>query len=367
MITEVFYPPTQNGLQKTLDANLLTGVTASATLNNVTGIQNKKGIIVIDRVDGNNNLTPNKREYISFDGTSGSTVVTLGRGLGGSTDQDHAVGAIVEFVNDVVQQEALLAELEALNTAIGALPTASSTTTFTNKTLTSPKINEDVALTATATQLNGVASDGWIATGETWAYASASTITVPSGAASKYKKGDKIKFTQHTVVKYFSVVGVADTLLTVTAGSNFSVENTGTYPITLNYYSHSNAVGFPEYFNLTSPTYTSTGTAFTNQPNTSAILSIIGNCAFVSVNGQAHATSGATGRFKATFTAGQIPAVVSGYWGGNALNASTNYPVGSGGYSNVAGDGSGIYFSKFDNTALFTNSEYFGFNISYIF
>jgi hypothetical protein len=34
--------------------------------------------------------------------------------------------------------------------------TASSTTTFTNKTLTSPKINEDVAVTATATELNYV-------------------------------------------------------------------------------------------------------------------------------------------------------------------------------------------------------------------
>jgi len=32
--------------------------------------------------------------------------------------------------------------------------TASSTTTFTNKTLTSPKINEDVAVTATATEIN---------------------------------------------------------------------------------------------------------------------------------------------------------------------------------------------------------------------
>ena len=137
MLTNVFFPPTQNGLQKTLDAQLLTGVTASATLNNVTGIQNKKGVMVIDRVDSNNNLTPNKREYISFDGTSGTTVVTLGRGLGGSTDQDHAVGAIVEFINDVVQQEALLTELEAINTAVSALPTADSTTTLTNKDLTS--------------------------------------------------------------------------------------------------------------------------------------------------------------------------------------------------------------------------------------
>jgi len=39
----------------------------------------------------------------------------------------------------------------------GDIPTNSSTGTFTNKTLTSPKINENVAVTATATELNKLA------------------------------------------------------------------------------------------------------------------------------------------------------------------------------------------------------------------
>lgn len=141
MPTPLIYPPLTDGLQKTLDASLLTGVTASATLNNVTGIQNLKGLMVIDRVDGNNNLTPNKREYISFAGTSGSTVVTLTRGLAGSTDQDHAVGAIVEFVNDVVQQQSIIDGLLSVVTTAGVLDTtkvADLTTAqaYTNKTLT---------------------------------------------------------------------------------------------------------------------------------------------------------------------------------------------------------------------------------------
>lgn len=141
MPTPLYFPPQQNALQKTLDAELLTGVIASATLNNVTGLQNKKGIMVIDRIDGNNNLTPNKREYISFDGTSGSTVVTLARGLGGSTDQDHAVGAIVEFVNDVVQQQAILDGLAQVVTTAGVLDTTkvvdpATAQSLTNKTIT---------------------------------------------------------------------------------------------------------------------------------------------------------------------------------------------------------------------------------------
>ena len=48
--------------------------------------------------------------------------------------------------------------------ATGAVVGTTNTQTLTNKTLTSPKINEDVALTATATQLNAIvaAQTGWI-------------------------------------------------------------------------------------------------------------------------------------------------------------------------------------------------------------
>ena len=126
--------------------------------------------------------------------------------------------------------------------------TLTDTQTLTNKTLTTPKLNEDVAITATATELNAqilASNDGWIDANESWAYASASTITVPSGAAAKYAKGDKIKLTQ-TTVKYFYVVGVADTVLTVNGGTDYTVANAA---ITLNYYSHATSpIGFPSKF-----------------------------------------------------------------------------------------------------------------------
>ena len=110
--------------------------------------------------------------------------------------------------------------------------------TLTNKTLISP--------------LFGGTIDGWIDAQETWTYASATTITVPSGAASKYQKGDKIKLTQ-TTVKYFYVVGVADTVLTVTGGSDYTVANAA---ITSPYYSKiENPQGFPQYFSFT-PSWT---------------------------------------------------------------------------------------------------------------
>lgn len=90
--------------------------------------------------------------------------------------------------------------------------------------------------------------DGWMPVSVTWTYASATTITVPSGAASLYSVGDKIKLTQ-TTEKYFYIVTVADTLLTVTGGSEYAVANAAISSI---YVSHmSTPIGFPEYFNYT--------------------------------------------------------------------------------------------------------------------
>ena len=102
---------------------------------------------------------------------------------------------------------------------------------------------------------------GWIGAVGSWTYASATTITVPSGAATYYAVGDKIKLTQ-TTVKYFYVVTVADTLLTITGGTSYTLTNAA---ITSPYFSHAaSPVGHPGKFTY-SPTISFTaGTA----PNT---------------------------------------------------------------------------------------------------
>ncbi len=116
--------------------------------------------------------------------------------------------------------------------------------------------------------------DGWIAAGETWTYASATTITVPSGAVSKYQIGDKIKLTQ-TTVKYFSIVGVADTLLTITGGDDYTLVDAA---ITLPYYSKiENPQGFPHWFNWT-PAYSALGgMTYTSVSTEFAYFKVIGN------------------------------------------------------------------------------------------
>jgi len=147
----LYYPPSQNGLQKTLGAQLDEGATASVTLNNVTGIQDKAGVFVVDRIDsGGTEKSASVREYIAFEGVSGSTLTGLTRGLGGTTDQDHAIAAVVEFVPDCIWADGIMDALDNAFTSAGAVDTTKIVTpagsqTLTNKTLTSPKITTSIA------------------------------------------------------------------------------------------------------------------------------------------------------------------------------------------------------------------------------
>jgi len=66
---------------------------------------------------------------------------------------------------------------------------------------------------------------GWLDVGEAWSYASATTITVPSDATTKYSVGMKVRITQATGgTKYFFITVVAATLITV-VGVNGAVVN----------------------------------------------------------------------------------------------------------------------------------------------
>ncbi len=143
MAQKLRYPTSQNFLQKTLTATLTGGVTAAATLSDITSIQNKPGVMIIDRIDVNGVETPSKREVVQYNATSGSTVTTLTRNADGSgSDQDHAVGAIVEFGPDVLWAQAIIDGLTQVidpttglldTTKVGDLATAQA---LSNKNLT---------------------------------------------------------------------------------------------------------------------------------------------------------------------------------------------------------------------------------------
>lgn len=150
-MAKLYFPPTQNGLQKTLDAQLNVGVTSQMTLNNTTGVQNKPGVVVIDRIDTSGaEKSSAVREYISYTGVSGNNLTGLTRGLGGSTDQDHAVGAIVEFIPDVTVFQAINDVITTEHNTDGthktsAVVTPTAVQTLTNKTFDNPITIKQVA------------------------------------------------------------------------------------------------------------------------------------------------------------------------------------------------------------------------------
>jgi hypothetical protein len=161
--------------------------------------------------------------------------------------------------------------------------------------------------------------DGWIPVSDTWTYKTATTITVPSGAASIYKVGMGIRLTQSSTVKYFYIVGVADTVLTVTGGSDYTLANA-----TISAVSYApnpdTAIGFPRVFQ-----YATTITGYTTNPKTATLeFKMIGNRVYVDTYDRIDGNdSNATGL---TFT---LP--VSAY--GSQLVTALGYPVDKGSIS----------------------------------
>lgn len=74
----------------------------------------------------------------------------------------------------------------------------------------------NIAKKITIANAFGIPTLGYTATGESWTYASATTITVPTDATTKYQRGNIVKITQSTGgTKYGVITTVAATLLTI--------------------------------------------------------------------------------------------------------------------------------------------------------
>ena len=100
-------------------------------------------------------------------------------------------------------------------------------------------------------------ADGWIPVSDTWTYASATTVTVPTGAASIYTVGMGIRLTANSVVKQAYITKVENTKLTVAGDAltnhTFSAISYTPTPQT--------ALGFPVWFNYTPTLAVDGGTA----------------------------------------------------------------------------------------------------------
>lgn len=161
-MAKLLVAPTKNAVQKELAAQLLS--TASTgdpiSFDDVDGIPNLPGVLVIRRVDSNGAATSSFREYIEYSGTSGNTVLITTRNVDGSNAAlTHPVGSIVEWIPDVTWADriydalASLVDVNDISAINSSLVTLTGTQTLTNKTLTAPNLGGSLITSAT---LSGV-------------------------------------------------------------------------------------------------------------------------------------------------------------------------------------------------------------------
>lgn len=139
--------------EKALAGNV-SNIATQITLDNVTNLPSPPYTLVL-------NPDTAIEEIVTVDADqSGVSAPTLKvtRAQDGTTAQVHTAGQIVKHMitGRDLQEAQNHIDATAVHGATGAVVGTTNTQTLTNKTLTSPKINENVALTATSTELNYV-------------------------------------------------------------------------------------------------------------------------------------------------------------------------------------------------------------------
>ena len=216
--------PTNDNLQYSLNVQMGSGDNSCTLSSSVAGIVQAPGVFVIDRVDASGNKTPSVREYISFTGVSSNQLTGLSRGLAGSTGQNHNVGAIVEFVPDVVQAQAVNNVITQEHSSMGQHMSLASTVFISTQALVAlslASINQlSVGSTATIPNLSAnvlnlpSAASGWVFTslggGASWASSAAgggvgglgALFQVPGGLASQANVGGLIPIPTNFTMSY---------------------------------------------------------------------------------------------------------------------------------------------------------------------
>ena len=216
--------------------------TTDIELQSVTGIDTAEpGICCISY---SSPVDTDNAEWVTYTSINSGTKKLEGvtRGAEGFSAKSHAYGVTVAFP---ISESHINNLVDALS--IGGDSTDGVTTTLDEDDMAS---NSATSL-ATQQSIKAMHDTGWTAITETFTYASATTITIATGGASRYQKGDKLKLTQ-TTDKYFYIVKVEDELLTITGGSDYTLDDAAITSPQLSRIE--TPFGFPGWFNFT-PSY----------------------------------------------------------------------------------------------------------------
>ena len=185
------------GLKKVARSVLVAGLATSSALNNISeddtpqlgGNLDMNGSDIVTTSNADLELAPNGTGHVTVRGNTNQGTIQFNC-ESNSHGQKIKAAPHSESADNVLTLPSTGGDARLVSTA--------STATLTNKTLTSPKINEDVAVTSTATEINLI--DGGTSRGTT-AVATGDGILINDGGTMRMTNVDTVStyFSSHNV------------------------------------------------------------------------------------------------------------------------------------------------------------------------
>ena len=194
------------GLKKIARSAVVAGLATSGAISNVVedttpqlgGNLDMNGQDIVTTSNADIELAPNGTGHVTIKGNTNQGTLQLNC-ENNSHGQQIVAAPHSESANNVLTLPSTGGDARLVST--------SSTATLTNKTLTSPKINEDVAVTATATEINFI--DGGATIG---------TTAIADGDGIIHNDGGTMKVTTAATFKTYFTSGVSSAADDLTAG-----------------------------------------------------------------------------------------------------------------------------------------------------